>query len=162
MIALIWAEDQNGLIGADGQLPWHLPADLKRFKALTTGHAVVMGRKTFAGFKRPLPRRTNWVLSHQQLDLPAGVRQLHSLTELRALAAKTPTETCFVIGGAAVFAAVLPFADRLYRTRIQATFSGDTWMPAIDYSDWQCVQHEVGIRDEKNPYPFEFDDFERC
>jgi len=103
MIALIWAEDTNGLIGEQGQLPWHLPADMHRFKTLTTGHDVVMGRKTFAGFKRPLPRRTNWVLSRQVLSLPVGVRQLSDLKELRALNSQHPDDLIFVIGGAVVF-----------------------------------------------------------
>ncbi|KLD58620.1 dihydrofolate reductase, partial [Lactiplantibacillus plantarum] len=98
MIALIWAEDQNGLIGNQGQLPWHLPADMQRFKALTTGHHVVMGRKTFAGFKRPLPRRTNWVLSRQSdLKLPPEVHQLADVAAIQTLAAAHPDEPIFVI-----------------------------------------------------------------
>lgn len=161
MIALIWAEDQNGLIGADGRLPWHLPADMHRFKTLTTGHTVVMGRKTFAGFKRPLPNRANWVLSRQRLTLPNGVRQLHDLTELRALAALKPTEELFVIGGSGVFEAVLPFADRLYRTTIEHAFEGDTWMPAVDYDQWQLTNQQAGVVDANNPYPFSFSDFTR-
>lgn len=162
MIALIWAEDQNGLIGKQGQLPWHLPADMHRFKSLTTGHHVVMGRKTFMGFKHPLPHRTNWVLSQQSdLALPAGVQQLTDLAALKDLAAKNPDELIFVIGGAVVFQAVLPIADYLYRTRINARFDGDTWMPAIDYSQWQLVTKQVGTVDDKNRYPYEFDDFRR-
>jgi len=161
MIALIWAEDTNGLIGEQGQLPWHLPADMHRFKTLTTGHDVVMGRKTFAGFKCPLPRRTNWVLSRQVLSLPVGVRQLSDLKELRALNSQHPDDLIFVIGGAVVFEAVLPFADLLYRTRIAHAFTGDTWMPKIDYDQWQLVTHQDGTVDEKNSYPFTFDDFKR-
>ncbi|CAJ1228001.1 dihydrofolate reductase [Lactiplantibacillus xiangfangensis] len=161
MIALIWAEDQNGLIGADGQLPWHLPADMHHFKTLTTGHDVVMGRKTFAGFKRPLPNRTNWVLSRQTLALPAGVHQLASLEELQALDAQHPQALLFVIGGANVFETVLPIAQRLYRTQIAHAFTGDTWMPAVDYQQWRLDEHVVGAVDEKNRYPFSFDNFSR-
>lgn len=161
MIALIWAEDQNGLIGANGQLPWHLPADMHHFKTLTTGHDVVMGRKTFDGFKRPLPRRTNWVLSHQDLALPAGVHRLPDLDALQALNVRAGTEEVFVIGGAGVFAAVLPLADRLYRTRIAHAFQGDTWMPTIDYQQWQLVEHQDGTVDDKNLVPFHFDNFTR-
>ncbi|MFB9769497.1 dihydrofolate reductase [Lactiplantibacillus modestisalitolerans] len=161
MIALIWAEDQNGLIGRAGQLPWHLPADLQRFKRLTTAHDVVMGRKTFAGFQRPLPRRTNWVLSRQELVLPAGVQRLADLDALRALDAQHPEQLTFVIGGAQVFKAVLPLAKRLYRTRIDHAFTGDTWMPTVDYAQWQLTAHQAGLSDERNPYPFSFDDFER-
>ena len=162
MIALIWAEDRNGLIGNQGQLPWHLPADMQRFKTLTTGHHVVMGRKTFMGFKRPLPRRTNWVLSRQpKLVLPSEVHQLPDVAAIQTLAVTHPDEPIFVIGGAVVFAAVLPIADYLYRTRIDAAFQGDTWMPAIDYSQWQLLDQQVGTVDEKNQYPYEFDDFKR-
>lgn len=162
MIALIWAEDQNGLIGKQGQLPWHLPADMRRFKTLTTGHHVVMGRKTFMGFKWPLPRRTNWVLSQQSdLVLPSDVHRLSNVAEIQTLAAVHPNEPIFVIGGAVVFEAVLPVADYLYRTRINASFEGDTWMPAVDYTQWQLVHQQIGTVDEKNQYPYEFDDFRR-
>ena len=148
MIALIWAEDQNGLIGNQGQLPWHLPADMQRFKALTTGHHVVMGRNTFAGFKRPLPRRTNWVLSRQSdLKLPPEVHQLADVAAIQTLAAAHPDEPIFVIGGAVVFEAVLPVADYLYRTRINARFDGDTWIPAVDYTQWQLVSQQIGTVD---------------
>ncbi|MFC6202488.1 dihydrofolate reductase [Lactiplantibacillus nangangensis] len=161
MIALIWAQDEAGLIGANGQLPWHLSADLKRFKALTSHHTVVMGRKTFAGFKRPLPQRQNIVLSHQELSLPAGVQQFHSLAELWALAAAKPDELIFVIGGAAVFAAVLPRADVLYRTLINHRFEGDTWMPAIDYDQWQLTAEQTVTADEQTPFSFSFADYQR-
>ncbi|BDZ30958.1 dihydrofolate reductase [Lactiplantibacillus sp. WILCCON 0030] len=161
MIGLIWAQDENGLIGANGQLPWHLSADLKRFKALTTEQTVVMGRKTFAGFKRPLPHRQNIVLSHQSLNLPAGVQQFKSLDELWALNAQQPNDLIFVIGGAAVFEAVLPRADRLYRTAIQHAFTGDTWMPAINYADWQVTAEQTIVADEQTPWTFSFTDYQR-
>ncbi|ETY74224.1 dihydrofolate reductase [Lactiplantibacillus fabifermentans] len=161
MIALIWAQDQNGLIGNAGQLPWHLPADLKRFKQLTLDHKIVMGHTTFAGFKKPLPHRENMVLSRQDLTLPAGVEQLHSIDELWALDAARPNEMIFVIGGSQVFEAVLPKADRLYRTIIDDTFSGDTWMPTIDYTNWHLVDRQAGVTDVKNPYRFQFEDYVR-
>ncbi|MFC6181956.1 dihydrofolate reductase [Lactiplantibacillus daowaiensis] len=162
MIALIWAQDQNGLIGANGQLPWHLSADLKRFKRLTLNHPVVMGRKTFAGFKRPLPHRQNIVLSRQtQLALPTDVQHWTSLAELTAYTTAHPDEVVFVIGGAQVFAAVLPYADRLYRTQINGTFTGDTWMPAIDYSEWQLTAQTPGVSDADPAVTYSFDDFTR-
>ncbi|VDG20494.1 dihydrofolate reductase [Lactiplantibacillus mudanjiangensis] len=162
MIALIWAEDQNGLIGANGQLPWHLSADLKRFKRLTLNHPVVMGRKTFASFKRPLPHRQNIVLSRQaDLALPASVVQWTDLTALTAYQTAHPDETIFVIGGAAVFEAVLPLADQLYRTRINASYDGDTWMPEIDYNDWQLSDQTPGQSETDPVVTFSFDDFTR-
>ncbi|WP_137625590.1 dihydrofolate reductase [Lactiplantibacillus pingfangensis] len=161
MIALIWAQDENGLIGANGQMPWHLSADLKRFKALTSHHTVVMGRKTFAGFKRPLPKRQNIVLSHQSLDLPAGVQQFKTLDDLWALNAKQPDEVIFVIGGATVYAAVLPQADLLYQTQIQHAFDGDTWMPAIDYTQWEVTAKQTVAADDQNPWTFSFTDYQR-
>lgn len=162
MIALIWAQDENGLIGANGQMPWHLSADLKRFKALTSHHTVVMGRKTFDGFKRPLPNRQNIVLSRQLLDLPAGVQQFQSLADLAALNAQHPDELIFVIGGATVYAAVLPTADYLYRTQIRHAFTGDTWMPAIDYSQWQVTAEQtVAANAQNNSWAFSFTDYQR-
>ncbi|MFC6295965.1 dihydrofolate reductase [Lactiplantibacillus daoliensis] len=161
MIALIWAQDENGLIGANGQMPWHLSADLKRFKALTSHHTVIMGRKTFDGFKRPLPNRQNIVLSHQVLALPAGVQQFQSLAELWALNAQKPDELIFVIGGATVYAAVLPHADRLYQTKIQQAFTGDTWMPAIDYTQWRVTAEQTVDADDQNPWAFSFTDYQR-
>ncbi|AVK60425.1 dihydrofolate reductase [Lactobacillus sp. CBA3605] len=161
MLALIWAQAANGVIGKDGQLPWHLPADLKRFKALTLNHPIVMGRKTFAGFKRPLPRRQNIVLSHQPLTLPAGVQQFKQLDDLWALNAQHPDELVFVIGGSTVFEAVLPRADRLYRTMINQDFTGDTWMPAIDYTQWQLTAQTPGVATAETPYTFSFDEFNR-
>lgn len=161
MIALIWAQDENGLIGANGQMPWHLSADLKRFKALTSHHTVVMGRKTFAGFKRPLPKRQNIVLSHQSLDLPAGVQQFKTLDDLWALNAQRPDEVIFVIGGATVYAAVLPYADQLYQTQIEHAFDGDTWMPAIDYAQWEVTAKQTVVADDQNPWTFSFTDYQR-
>ncbi|AVK63075.1 dihydrofolate reductase [Lactobacillus sp. CBA3606] len=161
MLALIWAQAANGVIGKAGQLPWHLPADLKRFKTLTLHHPIVMGRKTFAGFKRPLPYRQNIVLSHQPLILPAGVQQFKQLDELWALIAQQPDELVFVIGGSTVFEAVLPRADRLYRTMINQDFTGDTWMPAIDYTQWQLTTQTPGIATAAVPYTYSFDEFNR-
>jgi len=161
MLALIWAQDQNGLIGANGQLPWHLSADLKRFKQLTLNHTIVMGRKTFAGFPRPLPHRKNVVLSRQPLTLPTGVQQLRSLDDLWALQAAQPDDLIFVIGGAKVFEGVLPHADYLYRTLITGDFTGDTWMPTINYQDWELVKHQKGAPVADKTWEYQFDDFRR-
>lgn len=139
-LTLIAAVARNGVIGIDNRLPWRLPADLKHFKALTLGHAVIMGRKTWeslpSGF-RPLPERRNIVVTRDGAYQAAGAVIVSSLPA--ALAAAN-SDQAFVVGGAELYTAALPLADRLQLTEIDASFEGDTWFPAIDRSQW----HETG------------------
>ncbi|MGX7131716.1 dihydrofolate reductase [Enterococcus songbeiensis] len=158
MLAAIWAEDKNGLIGHKGTLPWRLPNDLRFFKEKTTGHTIVMGRKTFEGMgSRPLPNRKTIVLTSNPTYQAAGVRVLHSADEVLAL----KEEQLFVIGGAVVFEALLPACDTLFRTVIDAEFEGDTYFPKLDWSKWEKVEVIEGILDEKNRYPHQFEIYKR-
>ncbi|MBL0385248.1 dihydrofolate reductase [Tumebacillus sp. ITR2] len=154
MISLIVAMDENRVIGKDNAMPWHLPADLAHFKAVTMGHTVVMGRKTFESIGKPLPGRRNVVLT-RQVDFSAeGVEVIHSLEEL-------PEGDVFVIGGAELFRELLPRADRMYLTLIRHAFEGDTFFPEFDGLNWQVVEQKPGVVDERNVYRHTYFTFER-
>ncbi len=153
MISLIWAQDKNGLIGAGGKLPWRLPADMTWFKKNTMGKPILMGRKTFDSIGRPLPGRTNIVITSQEIKIE-GCMVVHSLDEAIAVAGKMVE--LMVIGGAQIYKLALPHANRLYITQIHAAFEGDTYFPALDTSEWRKTFHENHEPDEKNIYPYSF------
>lgn len=155
MISLIWAMDENRVIGKDNQLPWHLPEDLKFFKRVTMGHPIAMGRKTHDSIGRNLPGRENIVITRQNDFQCDGCTVLHSVQELVDYAAEKNKEV-FVIGGAEIFKQILPFADRLYLTQIYDRFEGDTFFPELNMEEWELISQEKGIKDEKNPYDYEF------
>lgn len=159
MISLIFAMDRNRLIGQNNQLPWHLPADLQYFKRVTTGHTVIMGRKTYESIGKPLPGRKNWVISRQQPLQLEGCTTFSSVAEL--LNALEAQEEAFVIGGAEVYRQFFPFADRLYITQLDEAFTGDTYFPEFSFDEWRLIQSEQGIKDEKNPYDYRFMVWER-
>jgi len=160
MIALLWAEDDNGIIGKGGTLPWHLPNDLKYFKEMTLNHKIVMGRKTFEGMgSRPLPKRENIILTRQADYSHDGVTVLHEVDEVLALDSKE--DTLFIIGGSEIFELFLPVADILYQTVIHADFDGDTYFPTTDWNKWELASSTAGIVDDKNRYEHEFKVFKR-
>lgn len=138
-IALIWAEDQAGWIGKDGQLPWHLPVDLKHFKNLTSGHPIVMGRRTMESLQGPLPKRDNLVVTHQPV-VPAGFIRLSSPTAIVPWLEAHEQDLAFVIGGAELFKVTLPLATDLFRTVVAGDFSGDTKIPPLAYRQWRQVE----------------------
>jgi dihydrofolate reductase len=143
-ILIIAAIAANGVIGGGNQMPWRLPEDLKRFKKLTLGHAVIMGRKTFDSIMttsgEPLPGRDNIVITRSRGWTGVGCRAVHSLEA--ALAAVPAGRDAFVIGGGEIYALALPFARRLYLTEIEREFQGDTVFPDFDRSRWQEVSRE--------------------
>lgn len=145
---------RNGVIGRDNALPWRLPADLQRFKALTTGHPVVMGRKTYESLGRPLPNRTNIVVTRDRAFAPEGVQVAHSLDEALALAsAALPADRLvFVIGGENLYAQILPRADRLYVTLVDAEIDGDARFPPFDWQQWQERERLEHPADDKHAY----------
>jgi dihydrofolate reductase len=160
LLSLLVAVAENNVIGRAGGLPWHLSADLKRFKQLTMGHPMLMGRRTFESLGRVLPGRTSIVVSRQAgLALPAGVLLANRLDAALALVAAE--EEAFVIGGAELYATALPQAERLYLTRVHAQVEGDTYFPAVDWSQWHCVAEEAHTADEKNAFDFTFFTYER-
>jgi dihydrofolate reductase len=158
-ICLIAAMSENGVIGRDGQLPWHLPADLRRFKNLTDGHAVVMGRRTFDSIGRPLPNRRNVVVTRNRDWAAAGATAAPSLDA--ALAAVPDDEAVFVVGGAEIYREALPRADRLELTIVHAEVDGDTWFPEIDLAEWTLVEEERHEADDRHEHAFTFRTYER-
>jgi dihydrofolate reductase len=155
-LSIIVAVAEDGVIGRDNDLPWYLPADLKRFKQLTMGHHLLMGRKTFEAIGRALPGRTTVVISRGRPSLPEEVQLAGSLEEALTLAAQADDDEAFVAGGAQIYHLALPRADRLYLTQIHAAFEGDTRFPELVESEWQLVSREDHEPDGKNEYSYSF------
>lgn len=152
-IVLIAAVAENGVIGREGALPWRLPDDLARFKHLTVGKPIVMGRKTYESIGRPLPRRTNLVLS-RSAEAIEGCIVVRSVEEAIAAAGES-AELC-VIGGEAVYAAFLPHSDRLELTEVDAAVEGDARFPDFDRDAWRVVRDEAHAPDARHALPFRF------
>lgn len=150
-LSMIVAVADNGVIGKDNSLPWRLSADLKRFKSLTTGHHLLMGRKTFQSIGRPLPNRTTIVLSRGAPELPDGVLSASSLAEAIDIAKEAGETEAFVAGGATIYRDALSLADRLYLTRVQGEFEGDTRFPDWDRRKWVLVSMETCPSKENEP-----------
>lgn len=163
-ITLIAAMAKNGVIGRDGGLPWHLPADLRRFKAVTRGHQVVMGRRTFESLPGPLPKRRNLVVTRNPGYAADGVVVVHSLDEAIADAesqAASPDEPLFILGGAVLYAAALPLADRLDLTLVDADVEGDTVFPDFDRAGWREIESLDQPADAENCFGFRVSVLER-
>lgn len=159
MITLIAAVGENNELGKDNTLVWHLPDDFKRFKALTTGHYIVMGRKTFESFPKPLPNRTHIVITRQKNYAPEGCIVVNSLEQ--ALKITPPNEEIFIIGGGEIYNLAMPFAHKIQLTRVFATFDADTFFPEINQDDWELVGDDFHPKDEKHNYDFSYRTFER-
>lgn len=143
-LALVVAVSANGVIGRDGGLPWHLPEDLRHFRRVTIGHAIIMGRRTWDSIGRPLPRRRSIVVTRQRgLEIP-GCEVAHSLDEAIALARAGGDAEPRVVGGAALYQAALPLATRLYLTRVLREVQGDTFFPELDLARWQETERHEG------------------
>lgn len=158
MVSVIVAVAENGVIGDKNTLLWHISEDLRNFKRVTSGHPVIMGRKTFDSLGRPLPNRTNVVITRQNLEIE-GCKVVHSLEE--ALSLFSPEEEVFVIGGAQIYAEALPLADRFYLTRVHHAYEGDTSFPKWNESEWTLMESERFERGEKYEYPFTIEIYER-
>ncbi len=158
-LTLIVAMSENRVIGRDGDLPWRLPADLKRFKALTTGHHVIMGRRTFETLPHPLPNRVNIVVTRQPDYAPEGVLVASDLDAALHLAADDSNP--FILGGGEIYRVTLPRADRIELTVVHATIDGDTFFPEFHEHDWTLVSDERHEADERHAYAFSFRRYER-
>ena len=154
ILSIIAAISKNNVIGKQNKLPWHLPADLKHFKSVTMGKPIIMGRKTFESIGKPLPGRRNIIITHQQDYPAAGCDVFYSIED--ALDAINNVPEAMIIGGANLYAQLLPRATRLYITRIDAEIEGDIFFPKIDWSQWQLISEEKFFTDEKNVYSFFF------
>jgi len=159
LVSLVVAMDEQGTIGRDNALPWRLPEDLKRFKAITMGKPILMGRKTFESIGKPLPGRLNLVLTRSQDWRREGVVTVHSIEEALAHAADAPEFA--IIGGEEIFRLALPLAKRLYLTEVHARVEGDTVFPPFDRSQWREVERSEHPADNRHAYAMTFSTLER-
>lgn len=158
-VSLVLAQAENGVIGAGGGLPWHLPADLRHFKALTSGHTIIMGRKTYESIGRPLPNRRSIVVTRDPGYSADGIHVTHSLEEALALAGDD--DEVFVIGGAELFREALPRAHRIYRTVVHGTVEGDVSIDAPPEAHWRVTERTHRPADAANPHAMTFEVLER-
>jgi dihydrofolate reductase len=140
-LSIVAAMAKNGVIGIGNRLPWHLPEDLKHFKAITMGHHIIMGRKTYESIGRPLPGRTTVIVTRDPAYRAPGCLTAASLDGAVAICGDDPE--VFFVGGAELYAQALPRADRLYLTEIQAAYEGDAWFPAFDLGQWRELSRQV-------------------
>lgn len=161
-VHLIVAAAENGVIGRDGAMPWRIPTDLKRFKALTMGHPVIMGRKTWESLGRALPGRENVVVTRQSHFRAEGAVVVHSLADAVAHARNAGATDAFVIGGGEIYRQALPAADVVHLTRVHASFEGDATFPPLDPSQWRETAREPASQQEPQPLRFDFVTYERA
>ncbi|MCG2460588.1 dihydrofolate reductase [Flavobacteriaceae bacterium F89] len=160
-ITLIAAAAENNALGIDNDLLWHLPDDFKRFKTLTSGHMIIMGRKTFETFPRPLPNRTHIIITRDKGYVPKfpGCIVVHSMEE--ALQRTEKESLSFIIGGGEIYMLGLPYANKIELTRIHATFEADTFFPEIDKSNWKLVAETYHPKDGRHLYDFTYLTYEK-
>ena len=156
LVHAIVAAANGGVIGKDNEIPWYLPADFKYFKKITTGHPIIMGRKCFESIGRPLPKRTNIIITRNPYYAVSNALVCHSLTEAFELALDTGADACFVIGGGEIYKEALPFYDKIYYTEVTLDVAGDTFFPELDMNTWQLESEDPQTPDEKNPLPYNF------
>ena len=154
MITMIAAAAENNALGKDQDLVWHLPDDFKRFKKLTTGHHIIMGRKTFETFPKPLPNRTHIVITRKDNYLHKDATVVSSLEKALEFAKKD--EHPFIIGGGEIYALGMDVADKIELTRVHCTFEADTFFPEIDEDEWKLIAEEFHPKDEKHDYAFTY------
>lgn len=155
-VSTIVAAAENNAIGKDGAMPWHLPDDLKFFKTHTSGHPVIMGRKTFDTLKKPLPGRTNIVLTRDKNYKADGVEVYHSIDKAVERAKQIDDDEIFIIGGAKIYEQALDYYDRVYLTRVHSSFEADAFFPELNMNDWQIVEETFHPADDRHNYSFTF------
>lgn len=159
MITLIAAVAQNNALGKDNQLLWHLPDDFKRFKNITSGHYIIMGRKTFESFPKPLPNRTHVIITRQKEYKPEGCIVVNSLEE--AIQSCPKQEDIFIIGGGEIYKQSIAIADKIDITRVHNSFEADTFFPEIEIEKWQLIFEEFHSKDERHDFDFTFQTYVR-
>ncbi len=161
IVSAIVAVAENHVIGYNNRIPWHLPADLKFFKRTTLHHHIIMGRKTFLSIGKPLPQRTNIIVTSNPAFSAAGIWIAHSIAQALNMAKAHGETEAFIIGGSQIFQQSMHWWHRLYLTEVKANPQGDIWLPPIDFSQWHLIQSEAHKADEKNQYDYCFKIFER-
>lgn len=157
MITLIAAVAENNALGKDNQLLWHLPDDFTRFKNITSGHHIIMGRKTFESFPKPLPNRTHVIITRQKDYQPEACLIVDSLA--KAISVCPKDEDLFIIGGGEIYKQSIEMADKLDITRVHHTFDADTFFPEIDLTKWKLTSEEYRPKDEKHHFDFTFETY---
>ncbi|SHL49608.1 dihydrofolate reductase [Flavobacterium saccharophilum] len=159
MIIMIAAVAENNALGKNNELVWHLPNDFKRFKSLTTNHHIIMGRKTFESFPKPLPNRVHVVITRQKDYNPEGCILVDSIE--KAIAICPENEDSYIIGGGEIYNLGMEHADILEITKVHHSFDADAYFPEIDKTDWQLVESEENFRDEKHLYDYTYETYIR-
>jgi dihydrofolate reductase len=157
MIIMIAAVAENNALGKNNDLVWHLPNDFKRFKALTTGHHIIMGRKTFESFPKPLPNRTHIVITRQKNYNPEGCIVVESME--KAIAICPENQTSFIIGGGEIYNLGLPYTDKLEITRVHHRFEADTFFPEVNTDEWEEIESVFNAKDDKHLFDFTYQTF---
>jgi len=159
-LTMIVAVGENNEIGKNNKLIWHLRDDLKRFKSLTSGHHIIMGRKTFESFPKPLPNRTHIVISRQpNYQVPEGVLVVNSIED--AIDAASSDDQPFIIGGGEIYKQGMPYTSKIELTRVHSTFAADTFFPEINMKKWKEISSKVHDNDENHNHAFSFLTYER-
>lgn len=161
ILSAIVAMAENRVIGKDNKLPWHLPADLKHFKSITTGHPILMGRKTYESIGRPLPNRTNIIMTRDAAYHAAGCIVVTSIEKALEQATVHEAGEIFIIGGAEIYRQLMPHIQRIYLTIVHHQFDGDAYFPELDMDEWKKVENVKHAPDEQNIYAYEFVTLER-
>ena len=156
---MIAAVAENNALGKDNELIWHLPNDFKRFKALTSGHHIIMGRKTFESFPKPLPNRKHIIITRQKKYQAEGCIIVESIEEAINICPKD--ENSFIIGGGEIYTLGLPYTDKIEITRVHESFEADTYFPEINKKEWKIVSSEFNKKDEKHKYDYTYQTFIR-
>jgi len=156
---MIAAVAENNALGKNNELVWHLPNDFKRFKELTTGHHIIMGRKTFESFPKPLPNRTHIVITRQENYNPDGCIVVNSIE--KAIAICPENEDSYIIGGGEIYNLGLQYADIIEITKVHHTFEADAFFPKINESDWLLVESEENFKDEKHLFDYTYETYIR-
>lgn len=154
---MIAAVAENNALGKDNELVWHLPNDFKRFKELTSGHYIIMGRKTFESFPKPLPNRTHVVITRQQNYQPDGCIVVNSIEN--AIKACPENETIYIIGGGEIYNQALAFSDTIEITKVHGEFEADAFFPEIKAEEWELVQSDFNAKDERHLYDYTYQTF---
>jgi dihydrofolate reductase len=157
MIIMIAAVAENNALGKNNELVWHLPNDFKRFKSLTTGHHIIMGRKTFESFPKPLPNRIHVVISRQKKYQPEGCIVVDSIE--KAIAVCPENEVSYIIGGGEIYNLGLAFTDKIEITRVHDTFEADAFFPEINTLEWKMIQSEFNPKDDKHHHDYTYQTF---
>lgn len=161
IVSIIAAIGRNNELGLNNKMLWHLPADLKFFKETTTGHCIIMGRKTFESIGKALPNRKNLIVSRNKAFHADGVQVFESVEEAVKWAREQGETECFITGGAEIYKQTIHHVNKLYLTRVDSDFEADTWFPKIDFAEWNLEERKGHASDEKNSYAITFELWKR-